>query len=357
MVNNSSGSTVAMTTTSGPSTLDNATNEAIQITTAVILAIIMFGLGCSVVLKSAINYMKKPKQFAAALFLQLVIMPFLGLGLSRAVQMTSAQTVGVLIMATCPGGAYSNIVAYWLDGDMDLSIVMTTASTLLALGTMPLWLFVFPLILQIDENLRVPFDQLGYALLGIVVPVLIGSVVKYQFPKKSEYITKICSVVGSIAILVMVVVFAIVKKVDYVISWQQILVVLLLPSLALVLGYVATRLPWLNFSIKARRTVAIETAMQSSAVGTSIVVRSFDISSPDFDSIFLFPVMYAAVQLFVSFFVVVCYLICKRRGCQWVRTGDDAADGADGADSAEFNGVANVAYEKDEDRTSLRKIT
>jgi len=35
----------------------------------------MFGLGCSTEVKEMWKYMKQPKQFATALFLQLVVMP------------------------------------------------------------------------------------------------------------------------------------------------------------------------------------------------------------------------------------------------------------------------------------------
>ena len=40
---------------------------------------------------------------------------------------------------------------------------MTTVSTLFSLGTMPLWLYVFPIIIKAENDscLRVPFDALG----------------------------------------------------------------------------------------------------------------------------------------------------------------------------------------------------
>jgi len=39
---------------------------------------------------------------------------------------------------------------------------MTTVSTIFSLGTMPLWLYVFSIIIRIENDcLRVPFDALG----------------------------------------------------------------------------------------------------------------------------------------------------------------------------------------------------
>ena len=55
-----------------------------------------------------------------------------------------------------------NLIMEQVEFFVIFSIVMTTLSTVFALGTMPLWLFVFPIIIRIQSNcLRVPFDALG----------------------------------------------------------------------------------------------------------------------------------------------------------------------------------------------------
>ncbi len=42
--------------------------------------------------------------------------------------------MGLLTMGSCPGGGGSNIFAYMLSADLELSIMMTFISTLTALG-------------------------------------------------------------------------------------------------------------------------------------------------------------------------------------------------------------------------------
>ena len=44
----------------------------------------------------------------------------LGLGLSQAFRMPQAEAIGVIIQSICPGGIYSNIVSYYLDGNINL---------------------------------------------------------------------------------------------------------------------------------------------------------------------------------------------------------------------------------------------
>ncbi|XP_076805947.1 ileal sodium/bile acid cotransporter-like isoform X1 [Clavelina lepadiformis] len=342
--------TTALTETTC-STSENGSNNATQIATQVILAVIMFGLGCSADAKLMWRYIKRPKIFITGLALQLLLMPFLGFGLARAFQLTEAETIGVIIQASAPGGAYSNIASYWLDGDMDLSIVMTTSSTILALGTMPLWLFVFPTIMNLqDECLTVSFSALGFSLLGICAPLLVGLLVKYKFPEKSVIVTKICSGLGSFAILVLVIVVAATQGSGLAesITWRQVVVVIIFPVLALVLGYFACRVPWLKISVSGRRTIAIETAMQSSAVANTIVLVSYDQDSPNFAPVFLFSGMYGIIQLVVAFVVVVSYLIAKKKGVNCVVPSDADQETNDPKAVNSPDGIVNLGYKNTE---------
>merc|ERR1712168_477008 len=125
------------------------------------LAILMFGLGCSVQLDVIKKFIVRPKQFATGIILQLLLMPFLGLALTQLFRMTQAETLGVIIQSSCPGGSYSNIISYWLDGNLNLSIVMTTTSTILALGTLPLWLYTLPRIFNTNDHIHIPFNEIG----------------------------------------------------------------------------------------------------------------------------------------------------------------------------------------------------
>lgn len=41
--------------------------------------------------------------------------------------MTEGEVIGVIIQASCPGGIYSNIVSYYLDGNIHLRLVANHA--------------------------------------------------------------------------------------------------------------------------------------------------------------------------------------------------------------------------------------
>lgn len=53
-----------------------------------------------------------------------------------------AVALGLFISGVCPGGGVSNIYSHLLDGDLSLSITMTTISTIAALGIIADFLFI-----------------------------------------------------------------------------------------------------------------------------------------------------------------------------------------------------------------------
>jgi len=44
----------------------------------------------------------------------------LGLGLSQFFRLSQAEAIGVIIQSTSPSGIYSNVISFYLDGDLNL---------------------------------------------------------------------------------------------------------------------------------------------------------------------------------------------------------------------------------------------
>lgn len=63
--------------------------------------------------------------------------------------------LGMFFTGVSPAGGASNIWTAILDGNIDLSILMTTISTLAAFGMMPLWLFTLGQTIFKDARLEV----------------------------------------------------------------------------------------------------------------------------------------------------------------------------------------------------------
>lgn len=63
----------------------------------------------------------------------------LSFGIALLVGLDDVTAMGLLTIGSCPGGGGSNILAYILDADLELSITMTFISTLAALGLKPIF--------------------------------------------------------------------------------------------------------------------------------------------------------------------------------------------------------------------------
>ena len=76
--------------------------------------------------------LKKPSQVALGCVCQFGIMPFLSSGIVRALGMQPDIAAGVILLGSCPGGTSSNLITLIAGGDVALSVLMTSASTILA---------------------------------------------------------------------------------------------------------------------------------------------------------------------------------------------------------------------------------
>ncbi|CAJ0948903.1 unnamed protein product, partial [Ranitomeya imitator] len=70
------------------------------------------------------------------------------------------------------------------------NISMTTCSTLLALGMMPLCLFLYTKTWVDSNSVIIPYDSIGIALVSLVVPVGFGMFVNYKWPRVAKIILK-----------------------------------------------------------------------------------------------------------------------------------------------------------------------
>ncbi len=48
------------------------------------------------------------------------------------------MAAGLIIIGCCPGGLYSNLICFFVGADVSLSIAMTSCSSALAVGVLPL---------------------------------------------------------------------------------------------------------------------------------------------------------------------------------------------------------------------------
>lgn len=273
-----------------------------------LLALVMFSMGCNVELKKFLGHIKRPWGICIGFLCQFGIMPLTGFILSVAFDIIPIQAVVVLIMGCCPGGTASNILAYWVDGDMDLSVSMTTCSTLLALGMMPLCLLIYTKMWVDAGMIVIPYDNIGISLVALVVPVSVGMYVNHKWPRKAKIILKIGSITGALLIVLIAVVGGVLYQSAWIIEPKLWIIGTIFPIAGYSLGFVLARIA--GQSWHRCRTVALETGMQNTQLCSTIVQLSF--TPEELNLIFTFPLIYSIFQIIAAALFLAAYVVHKK---------------------------------------------
>lgn len=235
-----------------------------------LLGIIMFGMGMTLKFDDFKLVIQRPLDILKGTAAQFIIMPLLAVGLSKLFGLEEALMVGVVLVGTCPGGTSSNVISYMAGGDVALSVAMTTVSTLLA----P---FLTPAITYLLIRQTVSFDPVSMFISivqVVLVPILLGLIVKAVLKEKAEVVNDIMPAVSTLAIASIVggVIGASASKIMA--SLGVIVIVVILHNLmGYALGYFVAKFTGMPF--KKRVTLAVEVGMQNSGLAATLAASQF----------------------------------------------------------------------------------
>lgn len=108
------------------------------------LFVIMFSLGLGLGLGPA-DFRRvalQPRDFLVGMVSQLVLLPAVAFAIALAWAPEPALAVGLMIIAAAPGGVTSNLLTRYAGGDTALSVTMTAVTSLAAIVTVPLVVFL-----------------------------------------------------------------------------------------------------------------------------------------------------------------------------------------------------------------------
>ena len=244
----------------------------------IILSFIMFGVALGIKPAEFKNLIKQPKSLILGLISQVVALPFITfiLIITLSNYITPTVAMGMILVASCPGGNISNFMSSLSKANTELSVGLTAATTLLATITTPFnfafWggLYV-NFISKHAKHMLQPLEidngqmfETVFILLGI--PLVIGIFFSHYFPKITEKLKKpiqILSIVFFIAMVIMA--FAnnfdlFLKHILYVF-----IIVLVHNFLAFATGFSIASI--FKLPNADRRTLTIETGIQNSGLG------------------------------------------------------------------------------------------
>lgn len=235
-----------------------------------LLSIVLFTMGTTLKVDDFINVFKNPKEIAAGISAQYIIMPLIAFCLASAFSLDTALTVGIILVGTVPGGTASDVITFLAKGDVALSVSLTAVSTVIS----PILTPLITLLLignQIQFN---PVDMFISIVEIVIVPIAIGLTLNYKFPDFCEKLKDYLPAISSIVICLIVAGVIGANKQAILTSSMIIIVVIVLQYfIAMGLGFAIGHL--VGMGRKQIITVAIELAFQNSGLSTSLAKTHF----------------------------------------------------------------------------------
>ena len=234
------------------------------------LGMIMLGMGLTLSVKDFSEVLKKPKLIALGTFLQFSIMPAWAALISFIFKIPSEMAVGLILVASCPGGTASNVVVFLANGRVALSVCLTACSTLLAIIVTP-WLTH----LYAGHYLPVePWALMKSIFYIVLIPLVLGIGWKKFYPDSARH-TSVFSPLFSVLFILLIVGFVLAAKREIIlVNWQSMLgAVIVLHLGGFFLGYFIPR--FLGNEKRECRTLSIEVGMQNSGLGMALASKHF----------------------------------------------------------------------------------
>lgn len=245
----------------------------------IILAVMMFGVSLDLRIEDFKRIVREPKAPLIGLLAQFLLLPALTCLGCWVLNVEPMMALGMMLVAACPGGSFSNIMTWMARGSVAVSVSMTAISSLLASVLTPLnfafyaWLNpqTRPLLTQIAME---PLSLLLLVLLVLGLPLIAGMAVGRRLPTLAQKVEKPLRL---FALLVMLgfVLLAFSKNLDQFVEHFHLFFWLVVAhnALALSVGYGCARLCGLPAA--ERRAITLEVGIQNSALGLVIIFTFF----------------------------------------------------------------------------------
>lgn len=237
-----------------------------------VLAFLMFGLGLALRVTDFRRVGRRWPVVAGSLLSILVLMPFSAWVLGHALALPAGYAAGLVLLATCPGGMFSNMVTHGSKADLPLSLALTVCSTVLYVLIAPWALLVVFGARGGAGTWAQPVLSMTIELVGVVlVPLTAGMFVNQRWP---AWATRNAPRARAMSVVLIALVFAVLaaKQFDQlaVTGYRVVLVVLALNGIGWALAGVLASL-W-RLSSDELIAIGAEHSIRQEGVGVFVAV-------------------------------------------------------------------------------------
>jgi bile acid:Na+ symporter, BASS family len=240
------------------------------------IAFVMFGVALDIKWQHFRDVIMKPRSAVTGIVSQFLLLPAITFGFIILLNPTPTVALGMILIASCPGGNVSNFMSAMAKGNIALSVSLTAFATLAATFMTPLNFAVWgKLYLDYYQAagagtylvpIEIDFWQMVKTVIILLgIPIILGLSFSQYFPRLTEKIKKPIRQL-SILIFIAMVLILLSANFSHFLRYVHVvfLIVLIHNALALLTGFTSGSvmgLPRID-----RRSVTIETGIQNSGL-------------------------------------------------------------------------------------------
>ena len=250
--------------------------SASEIGMAIVLAIMMFAVALGLRPANFAFFKTEPKLYLTGVAAQIIGLPLLTLILCFIVNPHPSVALGMILIACCPGGNTSNLIALFARANTALSVSLTATSSVAAAFITPIsilfWSSLYPPTRTLLSDINIDVGSfLVQTLIILALPLLVGMLVRHFVPKIAEKIQKPLAILSGLGLLAIILI-ASARFLSIFLALGIGLFVLVIAHnlLAFGLGYISARL--IKADTASRRALTIEVGIQNAGLGIVILL-------------------------------------------------------------------------------------
>jgi len=243
------------------------------------VAVIMFGVALDMHPKDFQTVFRSPRAPLIGLCCQFLILPALACLLTLVLRPQPSIALGIMLVAACPGGNFSNFLTHFAGGNTALSVAMSSVSTAASIVMTPLnialWGNLNPHTAPLLQSTSIaPFEVFQTVALILLLPLGLGMFVNLRLNWLAQKLQKPFQIFSVIFLLAFVG-LALQNNFTYFLEYIGVAfwIVLITNGAALLLGYWSSR--GLGLSQAEARAVSFETGIQNAGFGLILIFNFF----------------------------------------------------------------------------------
>ena len=247
-----------------------------ELALALILSLMMFAVALGLRTEHFRFFKDNPKIYFAGVIAQIIGLPALTILICYIVNPPASVALGMILIACCPGGNTSNLLALFGRANTALSVSLTATSSLAAAFITPIsiifWSQLYPptAMLLTEINLD-KWSFLQNTMMILAVPLLLGMLIAHFAPTLSAKLQKPLSALAGLGLIVIIIGACLqYLPIFFQLGLAIFALVIAHNGLAFLMGFMAGVLT--KSDTPSRRALTFEVGIQNSGLGIVILL-------------------------------------------------------------------------------------